>query len=335
MNIFNTVKTLFVGTASQPTHETASAPENKVITAPQTAAPTPTPAAAPLAMADSITPADISTRFSLLENERKARQMEVEMEADAIRRTNRAQTAGLIEANRQAELRRQRQQVEADAERSKKISRPQTWEEIHLPFITSVDRGDSLRIRAELPGITKKFLLTLIERGNLEQLRVKTAKAISPHILAWETAWNERAGLNFDVVRKQLRESIESNIAAVKAGHAADIRPVIDREEVEKTFAPKRAACREMQKAASSAAFPHVSAFAAALQSAARDLAVDMVAREKILADEWVVPFSPSPWTRVVILAGFDIQNRIELFSTGSGSSPAELLFGLLDSRKK
>lgn len=304
--------------------------ENKLAVETSPAVPLPTP------LADSIVPpVNIPVLFSQMENERTSRRMEVEVQADEIRRSNRAQTATLFEENRLAELQRQKQQTATEAERQKQKSRPKTWEEIHEPFITSVDRGDSVRIRAELPGVTKQLLLALITHGKLEALQARTIAAIQPHAEAWEAAFAERSSLNHDAVRKKLLDIVLTNEASVKAGDASAIRPTFDREENDKVLALQRSACRQKQKAASNGAKQYIAEFAASLQTAARALALDLIGREKILASEFSVPFSPSAWTRQIILCGFDLQKRIEENSFGTGSSPAEACCGLLDTRKQ
>jgi hypothetical protein len=332
MKIFHSLKNLLGGDAPSPL-----APiENKSTVETPSAAPQPPPAAGPTPM-DSITSgAGVSHQFSILETERRTRHQQIEIEADSVRRFNRAETARLIASNRLAEVERQKQQTATDTARQKEKNRPLTWEELHLPYITGFSHGERFASRAELPGVTKQLVLALIQHGKLEVLQAKTSNAIAPAILQWESAFCERSSLNHDAVRKKLLDIVLTNEAAVKSGNPAGILPAFDREENDKLLTLQRSACRQKQKAANEACRPPILLFAAALQDAARDIAVDTIAKEKILAAEWDVPFQPSPWTKKIILIGFDLRQRIELEAGhGAASSPADILFGLLDSRKK
>ncbi len=138
------------------------------------------------------------------------------------------------------------------------------------------------------------------------------------------------------LVRAQLRETVEQNILAVKAGKPEGVKPLPDRIQTGKDWAPLRAALREQLKAAINGAKPLILAFGAALQSTARDWAVDLVRVEKLQAEEVSARFEPSARCRKIILCGFDLQLQIEQnYGVGIGSNPADVLFGLLDSRKK
>jgi hypothetical protein len=251
-----------------------------------------------------------------------------QIEADKIRAELRADTARRMEENRQNEIKRNQERLEANKRPEEKAAgKANTWEAQYKPYCG--------REVAALNVITKQFLAKLITFGKLQSVRAECAARVAPLLDSWDVAFEARAKTSRAEFRKQFLEDIEENATRLREGNS-NLRTMQNPEAYERQFSIVRSQCRERQLEISKQVNPVILELADKLQTVARRLCNERFVMEKAEAESYGMLFEPSSCLKYLVMAGFDLRGCVERnFLSSQLSSPREALFGLLDPNTK
>jgi len=251
-----------------------------------------------------------------------------QIEADKIRAELRADTARRMEENRQNEMRKNQERLEASKRPEEKaVGKANSWEHQFKPYCG--------REVAALNVITKQFLVKLITFGKLQSVRAESAERVAPLLDSWDVAFEARAKTSRAEFRKQFLDDLEENATRLREGNS-DLRTMQNPDAFERQFSIVRSQCRERQLEISKQVNPVILELADKLQTVARKLCNERFVMEKAEAESYGMLFEPSSCLKYLVMAGFDLRGCVERnFLSSQLSSPREALFGLLDPNTK